>query len=111
MNIEKRVRFGLLLDFYGNMLTEKQLSISKKYFEEDIALVEIAEEFGISRQAVLDTIKKSEQQLESFERKLQLVNRHNCLQEKLSEVISVCYLFPAQNRIQNSRHQAENQYC
>ena len=87
MNIEKRVRFGLLLDFYGNMLTEKQLSISKKYFEEDIALVEIAEEFGISRQAVLDTIKKSEQQLESFERELQLVSRHNCLKEKLSDVI------------------------
>ncbi|SHE32183.1 MULTISPECIES: YlxM family DNA-binding protein [Caloramator] len=65
----------LLLDFYRNLLTEKQRDIMSRHFEEDMSLAEIAEEYGISRQAVHDIIKRSEKALLDYEEELGLVDR------------------------------------
>ena len=88
MNIDKRVKMCLLLDFYGSLLTEKQLQVARKYFEDDASLVEIADEFGISRQAVRDSLIVSEDSLLEFEEKLGLEKRHAELKDKLSEIIA-----------------------
>ncbi|MCX7950879.1 MAG: YlxM family DNA-binding protein [Clostridiales bacterium] len=65
----------LLLDFYRNLLTDKQRDIMSRHYEEDMSLAEIAEEFGISRQAVHDIIKRSEKALFDYENELGLVDR------------------------------------
>jgi len=65
----------LLLDFYRNLLTEKQRDIMSRHYEEDMSLAEIAEEYGISRQAVHDIIKRSEKILIDYEKELGLVDR------------------------------------
>ncbi|CDF57919.1 YlxM family DNA-binding protein [Thermobrachium celere] len=65
----------LLLDFYRNLLTEKQRDIMSRHYEEDMSLAEIAEEYGISRQAVHDIIKRSEKILIDYENELGLVDR------------------------------------
>ncbi|WP_291965721.1 YlxM family DNA-binding protein [Caloramator sp.] len=65
----------LLLDFYRNLLTQKQRDIMSRHFEEDMSLAEIAEEYGISRQAVHDIIKRSEKALLDYEEELGLVDR------------------------------------
>lgn len=65
----------LLLDFYRNLLTEKQRDIMSRHFEEDMSLAEIAEEYNISRQAVHDIIKRSEKALYDYENELGLVDR------------------------------------
>ena len=61
-----------LLDFYEKLLTEKQQRICEDYFRDDLSLQEIAEENGISRAAVHDTVKRCEKELQEYEDKLHL---------------------------------------
>ena len=56
----KDLRITFLLDFYGDMLTEKQREVVECYYNEDLSLAEIAEEKGITRQGVRDGIKRAE---------------------------------------------------
>ena len=70
---EKSIRTGLLLDFYGNLLTDRMREACESYYYEDLSLAEIAELQGISRQGVHDTIKRAEKDLESYEDKLGLM--------------------------------------
>ena len=58
--MDKNVEIGLLLDFYGNFLTERQREIIGLYYEENLTFTEIAENLEISKQAVSDAIKRSE---------------------------------------------------
>lgn len=74
--LAKTTHMNVLLDFYSELLTEKQKTILTYYYYDDFSLGEIATEFGISRQAVYDNIKRSQQALESYERKLGLLARH-----------------------------------
>ena len=74
--MDKNLENNLLLDFYGNMLTEKQRQIMTLYIEEDTSLSEIAEELKTSRQAVYDAVKSSEKLLKIYEAKLKCVERY-----------------------------------
>ncbi|WP_221469603.1 YlxM family DNA-binding protein [Cohnella nanjingensis] len=76
----------MLFDFYGPLLTEKQQTFLKYYFHDDYSLGEIAADAGVSRQAVYEHLKRAEQVLESYERKLGLVSRHDRLQEGLDRL-------------------------
>ena len=64
-----------LLDAYGPFLTEKQRAITAHYYDEDLSLAEIAENEGVTRQAVRDVILRTEEQLRDMEEKLQVVAR------------------------------------
>ncbi len=64
-----------LLDAYGALLTEKQRQITAHYYDEDLSLAEIAENEGVTRQAVRDVIRRTEEQLAFFEEKLGLLAR------------------------------------
>ena len=66
----------LLMDFYGELLTEKQRQVMSGYYFDDCSLNEIAEEHSITRQAVQDMIKRSERLLEQYEKKLMLVDKY-----------------------------------
>ena len=88
MDLRKRIRMCLLLDFYGNLLTEKQQIIMHRYYEEDISLVEIGEELNISRQAVRDALTVSENSLTLFEQKLGFVDRHTVIKNSISDIIN-----------------------
>lgn len=68
----KNLSISTLLDFYGNLLTDKQREALELYYNQDFSLAEIAENMDISRQGVRDFIKRGEKQLEEFEEKLQL---------------------------------------
>ncbi len=47
----------------------------KLYYLEDLSLGEIAEEYGISRQAVYDNVRRTEAMLEDYEAKLKLFSK------------------------------------
>jgi len=70
-----RLRVTLLYDFYGELLTERQRNLIERYYNDDFSLREIGEELGISRQAVYESLKRAEEALEVFEKKLGLVER------------------------------------
>ena len=64
---------SLLFDFYGYLMTDKKQKVMRLYHEENMSLSEIAEDCGISRAAVYDSLKKAEKQLQDYENKLGMV--------------------------------------
>lgn len=84
--MEKNLNISMLMDFYGQLLTEKQRMALDYYYNDDLSLGEIADELGISRQGVRDFIKRGEKQLEEFEKKLSLAGKFISIKEKLSEI-------------------------
>lgn len=61
--MDKNVEIGLLCDIYGELLTEKQQDVLDLYYNNNLSLAEIADELGITRQAVKDSIAKGEKRL------------------------------------------------
>lgn len=86
MSLNKKLTISLLLDFYGQLLSEKQLEIMDYYYNDDLSLREIAEIVGITRQGVHDTIKRSEAFLEELENKLGLLSRWQSIEEQLEHI-------------------------
>jgi len=73
--LEKTMRLNYLLDFYHTLLTPKQREYMEMYYLEDYSLVEIANHADVSRQAVYDNIKRTEDILESYEQSIQLYEK------------------------------------
>ena len=67
MEIEDRIKIAALLSEYGGLLTEKQRKMLSDYVELDMSLFEIAEEAGVTRQAVRDAVKHAVWSLEKAE--------------------------------------------
>ena len=86
---------ALLFDFYGQLLTEKQIVILDMYVNNDLSLGEIANEISISRQGVHDTIKRSVKALEEYEDRLGLVKRYMDQKEMLLNIKSHILNFKA----------------
>lgn len=86
MTVEKVAQMAMLYDFYGQLLTEKQQQLVELYYHHDLSLGEIAEEYGVSRQAVHDLLKRSEKILQDYETKLKLVAKHQRERQLLAQI-------------------------
>lgn len=86
--IEKKMRLGNLFVFYGELLTAKQQDILELYCHNDLSLGEISEDLEISRQAVYDTIRRSEKLLESYEEKLGLMDRFDENEKRMKNLVA-----------------------
>ncbi len=84
----KDLRISLLLDFYGDMLTEKQRDVVELYYNEDLSLAEIAAHSHITRQGVRDSIKRAEGILLDLEERLGLAKKFREIQDGLDEIAS-----------------------
>ncbi len=82
----KNLNISVLLDFYGEMLTEKQREVVELYYNQDLSLAEIAAHSGISRQGVRDSIKRAESQLLDYEERLGLAKRFRSIEEGLQRI-------------------------
>lgn len=97
MELGLTVELGLLLDTYGDLLTEKMQEILKMYVFENMSYQEIGDYFGISKPAVLDAIKKAQNKLISIEQKIQmltlkkelntLVDKGNVTKQALTKIL------------------------
>jgi|AntRauTorcE11897_2_1112592.scaffolds.fasta_scaffold00001_69 predicted DNA-binding protein YlxM (UPF0122 family) len=87
MNLQKSLEISFLNEFYGKLLTQKQQNILVEYYYNNMSLAEIAENNKVSRQAVLDSLRKSEKQLKHFESILQLVKKDNQLKQKVKQIV------------------------
>ena len=84
--MEKIVEQGLLYDFYGELLTEHQQHIYEGVVYDNLSLGEIAQEEGISRQAVHDIVKRCDKMLQGYEEKLRLVAKFEKIKDKVSRI-------------------------
>lgn len=82
-----KIETGLLLDYYGGMLTVRQQEILRFYCDMDMSLTEISEELGITRQATLDLITRGTEKLRIFEDKLGLVKKVKNIRSVLQSMI------------------------
>ena len=64
---------NILLDYYGSLLTDKQLNILNEYFVDDLSMTEIAENNKITKSAVSDLINRTLTQLNTYEEKLKMI--------------------------------------
>ncbi len=87
--ILKNLNFGYLLDFYKNILPEKQAIILDMYYNEDLSLAEIASEVGITRQGVRDYIKRGSEELEKLEQKLMLVKKIKMIEDDIENIKNI----------------------
>ena len=78
----KNLKYSVMLDVYGAMLTDKQRDMMELYYDEDLSLAEIAEHEGISRQGVRDSIKRGEEAMEELEEKLGIIKKAQQAEEK-----------------------------
>ncbi|MBP3476728.1 MAG: YlxM family DNA-binding protein [Lachnospiraceae bacterium] len=91
--MEKIVEQGLLYDFYGELLTKHQQQIYEGVVYDNLSLGEIAQEEGISRQAVHDIVKRCDKILLSYEEKLQLVAKFASIKDKVSQINRLSMLY------------------
>ncbi len=84
---EKNLHLTVLFDLYGELLTEAQNKMFDLYYNDDLSLSEIAENTGITRQGVRDSIKRAEDSLLGFEKKLGLAEKLASVSEKSKEAL------------------------
>lgn len=85
----KDLTVSLLIDFYGNLLPDKQLDMMEEYYGDDLSLSEIAENHGITRQGVHDNIKRAAAELKSYEEKLGLLKRFSDISDAANSIKNI----------------------
>lgn len=87
--MEKIVKQALLYDFYGELLNEHQKAIYEDSVLNDYSISEIAQDHGVSRQAVHDNLKRCNAILEEYESKLHLVEKFLRTKEAVNKIHSL----------------------
>ncbi len=100
--MSKDLRMSYLLDFYGEVLTEKQNSMMQQYFNMDLSLSEVADNFNITRQGVRDAVKRSETVLVELEEKIGFAKKYSGIQSGVEEIRTL---------VQNINFHNENSYA
>ncbi len=85
--MDKILYLTLLYDFYGELLTERQKEIFEMYYQNDLSMQEIGDQFDISRQSVNDILKRTEKLLTEYEENLGLVNSHTAYKDRVQTII------------------------
>jgi len=81
--MEDIVKQGMLYDFYGELLTEHQRSVYGDFVIDNFSISEIAEEYGITRQAASDLVKRISRILNAYEEKLKLVEKFSKIKRQI----------------------------
>lgn len=84
--VEKNIKIPLLLDFYGDLLSETQRDYIDYYYNKDLSLSEISDNVGKSRQGILECIRRAESVLVNADEKLRLLDKERNLKNDLCYV-------------------------
>ena len=87
-DLNRKVDLAFLSAFYGGMLTEKQRRILSLHCEEDLSLAEIAEEVGISRQAVHESLNRAASRLNEMESSLGAARKFRRMEDGLEAALA-----------------------
>ena len=95
---DESLRRTMLFDFYGEMLTDKQREYYDLHYNEDLSLYEIAEQRGVSRQAVWDIIRRAEAVMLELEEKTGFIARAERRRQTLEEIGALAQDLPEGER-------------
>ena len=84
--MEERDKLIILYDFYSELLTDKQKEYFEDYYFSNLSLGEIAENTGLSRNAIHKNIKTVEEKLYFYEEKLELYKKRKLLEDIIKEI-------------------------
>ncbi len=93
-SMEEKVRLAYLFDFYGELLNSKQREIFEAFVFQDLSLQEMADESGVSRQAIHDKVRRSIHALEEYEEKLGLLEKNRRINEIAEQLESKFSMIP-----------------
>lgn len=79
VGLEPKIEYGMLLSFYGALLTDRQMEMAALYCNEDMGIGEIARQLNVSRQCASITLRNGFKRLKELERALGLVSRYSSL--------------------------------
>lgn len=111
ITMEKLVEIGILFDFYGKLLSERQYLAIELYYLHDLSLGEIGEELNISRQGVYDTLKRAENRLYEYEDTLGLVKKFTFNKEKIKTILKYSHEIESVAKSINSEKCENNAKC
>ena len=83
---DESLKRTMLFDFYGELLTDKQREYYDLHYNEDLSLYEIAEQRGVSRQAVWDIIRRAEAVMQGLEEKTGFIARAERRRQTIDEL-------------------------
>lgn len=81
--LDNFLKYSVLFSYYGELFPKKKKQYLELYLEENSSLSEIAEQYGVTRQAVFDNIKKGVKKLDEYESKLRIFEKERELKKKL----------------------------
>lgn len=73
--MEEVIYLNELYDFYGSLLTDKQRDYFENYYFNNLSLGEMAENYGVSRNAIHKQLKIVEERLKYYEENLELLKK------------------------------------
>lgn len=80
------IEIGILFDYYGELLTDRQQEIFKDYYFDNLTMQEIADNNEISKNAVHKTINAINNKLKYYEKKLRLYEKSKKIKELISDM-------------------------
>lgn len=83
--MKKLEHYTKLFDIYKNILKEEEKEIFSDYYEEDLSMQEIADNYEISKSAVGKKIKNIENKLNNYESSLNISKNYEILNNILLE--------------------------
>ncbi|MGL4308437.1 YlxM family DNA-binding protein [Cetobacterium sp. SF1] len=86
MELDELIEVSVLLDYYKNLLSDRQKEYLLLHFEEDLSLSEIAKRHSVSRQAVYDNIKRGIKILRDYEDKIGFHKKEQEIYQELIEL-------------------------
>ena len=107
-HMAKELKFVMLLDCYGDLLTEHQRSVMEQYYCEDLSLAEIGQPLGITRQAVRSLIKRTEDILLNYEENLRFAERLGRLRNCFDSIAAAAETIESEDIKKEILMQAEN---
>jgi len=87
--VDNITKLNLLFDYYGDFLTKKQRDIFEQYYLNDLSLSEIAENSGITRQGVHDILRRSQNILQNFEKKLGMIKKSASRRKEIEKILKL----------------------
>ena len=110
-NIDKKAYYAILFEYYKELLTDKQKEFFEDYYFSNLSLGEIAENTGLSRNAIHKNIKTVEDKLNFYEEKLELYKKRLELEEIIKEIDNKNIIDKLQNLYWGVLWQVENIKC